>query len=358
MWGETEAQRATRMTEIREALAVTETLSDADRKALLGLGFLEFPKVITAHQGHRGSVKVDSLLVARRQFGMASDTLIALLDRFHDFSGTDAFHERRGRPAFERLLDEIQKELFAFSTLAHSVVDHCRSVQKLWNASDFDAQRESHFGSDGLHAFVTELRNALHHRRVFEAEWALRWDKAGEKSSHITLDKAELLDGMEWSVAAKTWLATAGDAIDVRALTTTYRARSDGFYAWYLDWCDKNLPAQIADYRELRRAQKAGLAQSHWNFMLREFLKRSVDPVPYLERYLSEEDHAKALSLPPHSTELVDYVIACIDDYGGCTDELREMAYKLFAVPGATWTPPTPVVVHATLIDGEGKPLG
>ncbi len=358
MWGETEAERATRVAEIREALAATETLSDNDRKVLLSLGFLEFPKVITAHQGHRGSVKLDSLAVARRQFGMACDALIALLDRFHDFSGTDAFHERRGRPAFDRLLDEIQKELFAFSTLAHSVVDHCRIVQKLWKAPDFDAQRKAHFGSDGLHEFVTELRNALHHRRIFETEWALRWDRAGEKSSHITFDKAELLDGMDWTVPARAWLAAADDTIDVRALTTAYRARSDAFYVWYLNWCDRNLPPQVADYRELRRAQKAELARSHWNFMLREFIKRDVDPMAYLERYLSEEAHAKALTLPPHSIALVDYVIGCVDDYDGCTNELREMAYKLFAVPGATWTPAPPIVVKARLVDAEGKPLG
>ena len=350
MYGDTEQKKEECIAAVRETLAGATELSDADKTALIQLNFMEFPRVITAHHGHKASAKLESLTVARAQFDMACATILEILDEFHAFSEGPGFHSPDNRATFNRIVARMRKELFTFSDLAHSVQDHARRVDKVWSSPDYAAKLIVHFGPDRLHNFVIALRNALHHVHVFDAEWVLRWNGAGEKSAHFNLKKFELLDEhSDWG-AAKPWLETAPAEIDVRALVTDYRARHAAFYDWYLGWCAANMPAEVAEYRALKLGHRQHLLRMEWDFLLREFLKRGVDPMAHLARFLTSEQAAEAQRLPPKSQTLADFVIECIDETGGCTPKLREMAYKLFDVPGATWEPPKPVIVNARLV--------
>lgn len=358
MYGETQAQKEKRIADIRAALADGATLSETDKKALIGLNFTEFPRVVTAHPGHRSSSKLESLTVAREMFQMACTDLLAILDEFHAFSDTPAFHSPDGRAQFNLLIARLRKELFTFSDLAHSVQDHCRRVQEIWNAPDFRAQLMRYFGDDRLHEFVIALRTALHHLHVFDAEWELRWGETEAKTSHFNLKKEELLNDHDGWGRGKPWLDAAPGKIDVRSLVTSYQARHTAFYNWYLGWTGAHLPADVAEYRELKLEQRRSLARMQWDFLVRQFLKRGVDPMEHLHKYLTADQAAKASQLPPKSQELADFVIACVDSTGGCTPELREMGYKLFDVPGATWEPPKPMMLHAKLVPMPGDAGG
>jgi hypothetical protein len=335
MFGDIEQEKEKRIATVREALAGATELTDADKTALIQSNFMEFSRVITAHRGHKASRKLESLTVARAQFDMACATILEILDEFHVFSDGPGFQSPDNRVPFNRIIDRMRKELFTFSDLAHSVQDHARRVDKVWSSPGYSAKLAEHFGSDRLHNFVIVVRNALHHLHVFDAEWALRWNDAGEKSAHFNLKKFELLEDHDDWGAAKPWLEAAPAEIDVRALVTDYRARHAAFYDWYLGWCAANMPAEVAEYRALKLGHRQHLLRMEWNFLLREFLKRSVDPMAYLARFLTSKQVAEAKRLPPKSQALVEFVIECVDETGGCTPELREMAYKLFDVPGA-----------------------
>lgn len=350
MYGDTKQEKDERIADIRDALAAASELSEADNAALIGLNFTEFPRVISAHRGHKSSGKLESLTVARAQFDMACATIVDILDEFHSFSDGPGFHSPDNRVRFSRIIDRMRKELFTFSDLAHSVQDHARRVDKVWASPDYAAKLVEHFGIDRLHNFIIALRNALHHLHVFDAEWALRWNEAGEKSAHFNLKKVELLDDHDDWGAAKPWLESAPDEIDVRALVTDYWTRHAAFYDWYLVWCADHMPSEVAEYRALKLGHRRHLLQMEWRFALREFLRRGVDPMAHLGKFLTSEQVAEAQLLPPKSQALADSVIGCVDETGGCTPELREMAYKLFDVPGASWEPPKPVTVHAKLV--------
>ena len=54
--------------------------------------------------------------------------------------------------------------------------------------------------------------------------------------------------------------------------------------------------------------------------------------MPHLPEYLTAEELDHAMKLPPRSQALADFVIACLDAYGGCDDAIRRNAYKLFGV--------------------------
>ncbi len=349
MYGETTAQKENRIADIRAALADGATLSDADKNALIRLNFTEFPRVITAHPGHRSSIKLESLTVARDQFEMACSDLLAILDEFHAFSDSPAFHSPDGKFQFELIIARLRKEVFTFSDLAHSVQDHCRRVQEVWNSPEFRAQLAHHFGDDRLHEFVIALRAALHHLFIFDAEWELRWGETGDKTSHFNLEKEELINDHDGWGRGMPWLNAAPDKIDVRLLVTRYQARHAAFYEWYLGWAGANLPPDVYEYRDLKLEQRRSLARMHWRFLLGEALKRGVDPIEHLEKFLTTGQIAQALKLPPKSRQLVDFAIACIDTTGGLTLELREMGYKLFDVPGAVWEAPQPIIFYAKL---------
>jgi hypothetical protein len=356
MYGETTAQKEKRIADIRAALASTPALSDDDKKALIGLNFSEFRQVISAHTGHRLNGKLESLTAAREQFDMACTDLLVMLEEFHAFSDTPMFGSPDGRVQIELIITRLRKELFTFSGLAHSVQDHCRLVQKVWNAPSFREQLAQHFGTDGLHEFVIALRNALHHLYVFDVAGELRWDSDGEKASRFNLTKEDLLnDHDEWR-NGKPWLDAAPDKIDMRSLVAAYQARHQAFYDWYLGWAAAHLPAEVAEYRELRLEQRRSLARSGWDFLLRQFLNRGINPIEHLNKYLTTDQVVLASKLPQKSKELVDFVITCVDTTGGCTPELREMGYKLFNVPGATWEAPKPpeVATKLVLIPGPG----
>lgn len=162
------------------------------------------------------------------------------------------------------------------------------------------------FGVDGLHDFVIALRNGLHHQRVFDAEWALRWSESGDRSSHINLKRNELLQkGGNWA-KGRTWLENAPEEIDARSLVAHYPAQTAKFYDWFLPWCESNVPAPVVEYREVRRQHGAWIARRQWSLALDMFVARGVDPMPYLPDYLTADELAVAIMLPAHSAELAD----------------------------------------------------
>lgn len=91
-----------------------------------------------------------------------------------------------------------------------------------------------------------------------------------------------------------------------------------------------------------------------WNFLLGEFLKHGVNPMEHLHKYLTSHQIVQATKLPPNSRQIADFTITCVDTTGGCTPELREMVYKLFDVPGATWEAPKSMIFNAKLIPPPG----
>ena len=111
-------------------------------------------------------------------------------------------------------------------------------------------------------------------------------------------------------------------------------------------WTAVHLPADVAEYREIKLEQRRSLARAHWHFLLHEFIKRGVNPMEHIHKYLTSDEIAAATKLPLRSRALADFAISCVDTTDGCTSELREMGYKLFDVPGAAWKAPQPIIFN------------
>lgn len=326
-----EALRQRRAAELRAMLQEAGPLSPEQKQAVVGVCFLDFPAVMRAHRGWKAHNTMESLVASLRLFRASTADLITLLDHFHTASEAPEYWYRVNAARADALETSILKEVVCLSELAHSVQDHCRRVQKVWSCPDF-AKHLSAFGDDGQHDFILQLRNAIHHVRMFEPGWELRWSEANERSSHYQFAKAELLEGLDDWGKGERYLQASPENIDVRDLVTEYSARHAKFYEAYLADCNAFTPEPVIECRDIIRTQQLGNLRASWRMLLDILIQRKIDPMAYLDRYLDSAQLAKAAKLPPKSAELIDFVIATIDTEGACDEATRKLAYRLFGV--------------------------
>ena len=196
------------------------------RQRLVWLFITDFMEVMKSHQGYNLELKHRSLQTTFNLFLRAQVDLICALDEFDRLSRSVEFLPRTNT-ARTRIQDKIRKELYCFSSLAHSLQDHCRRLSDDWNQSYIKAAIVRHFGDDGLHDFICGLRSALHHRQMAEADWTIK--KSGqEMTSHYDFDKSELLDIQKcWNANAKSYLSGCAKKVDIRELCVAYSERAE-----------------------------------------------------------------------------------------------------------------------------------
>lgn len=294
----------------------------------------DFIDAMRSHPGFSLDDKIRSLKTTLDLFKCSHRDLMAALDQFDEFSRSDEFHHRPSRPRHKELEDRIRKELYCFSSLAHSLQDHCRRVTSELMPKNFKERLEIYFGTDGLHDFLCGLRTAMHHRSMTEADWSLK--NSGQKmTSHYVLKRVELLLTESWNVKASQWLAGIGDEIDVRTLCDDYQQRVVSFYNWFSTEIEGHLTEAVKDYRTHWNAHMKRSVQMEWRLLLDIFskAKQRIDPYHHLGKYLTHEEIGEVHRLPMRSKEQVNYIISRVDEWGACNDEIRNAAYRLFGVP-------------------------
>jgi len=254
------------------------------------------------------------------------------LDEFDAFSRTDEFYHRSGRASHDIIEAKIRKELYCFSSLAHSLQDHCRRVKSEWLPAEFSVQLENYFGTDGLHDFVCGLRTAMHHRSMAEADWSLR-GSGPEMTSHYVLHRKELLTiERAWNERALRSIETMVDEIDVKVPSTEYRQRVANFYCWFFERVQQDMPPLVSDYRRCWNEHEIRSSRMNWSALLHIILEQKVDPYKHLPKYLTPPELDQAMSFVMRSREQVDFIISVVDERGACTDEIRAGVYRLFGV--------------------------
>jgi hypothetical protein len=148
------------------------------RRRLVWLFITDFMEVMKSHQGYNLELKHRSLQTTFNLFLRAKVDLVCALDEFDRLSRSGEFLPRTNT-ARTSIQDKIRKELYCFSSLAHSLQDHCRRLSHDWNGFYVRAALAKHFGDDGLHDFICGLRSALHHRQMAEAVPSRSWLELG-----------------------------------------------------------------------------------------------------------------------------------------------------------------------------------
>ena len=290
-------------------------------------------EILKHHRGYDLADKIRSLRTAKDLFEHSHEELICALSEFHNFTRTSSFYERAHRPEHRKLETKIRKEIYCFSSLAHSLPDQFRKLRSDWEPNNFAERMKAAFREDGLHDFICGLRNALHHRSMVEADWEIR-NSGSAATSHYVFAKDELVAvGRDaWNASGRKYLDNAPPEIDIGILVRDYFDRVREFYDWLLSESDNQAPAIVQDYRRLVRLHHQNSARQTYRFLIDQFLQRRVNPYDYLPKYLSVSELLQVDQLASNSREQVDLIIHFIDEYDACDDDLRSKIYSLFEV--------------------------
>lgn len=318
-------------TAVRDEIAAGKIPLSKEANGLLSkLTVLDVVEILEEHPGFLFHDKIEALSTALRLFIQAEQDLARSLDAFHAYSLGPDFMNKRTAEVADNLETAVRKELFTFAALAHSIVDHARSLKQIHPPIYYRKLME-YFGTSGIHDFIAGLRNGLHHQRMLRASWVTTASRT-EKTSRFTLKTRDLLRAHSWSAEAKHFMAQCGKEIDVGRVAKDYAPRVHGFYAWFIPAVEIEAGLSLLDYRACLRRRKGLAAVEVWRVLLDLAVRSKIDPYVHLQKILDVEQHKEALEFPSRSKAQVDFIISCIDEYDSCTEELRQMAYTLFAI--------------------------
>jgi hypothetical protein len=308
---------------------------------LLYISEEHFRDIMQGHPGFDLSEKRTSYEVS---FSILKQTVSDLQNAINDFArqalaDESALFTRQQAHTLEGIERRIQKELFAVTNAAASLVDHSRRVRKLLDLPEHDVQLQRCFGADGLHEFVVALRVLLHHLHMVEAGWNLTRGKT-ESTATFGLNRKLLLrviDRRRKNINKPDLVAqfvTAQSAnIDLKKIFGEYWARVQAFHVWFAEQIAAESLVSLRDYDQIIREKKNHSVRLWWNMLLGNWLRNwKVPPNPYnhLHKYLTEQQLAEVLALPRKSREQVDRIIAFVDEDNAISNELRLLAYELF----------------------------
>ena len=347
LWNELNGKQTQRAVAAREKLCQDIAASDVplpeELAALIERVFItELRKVMRFHRGYPLAERRDShrtsLSILRQCFG---DLQVAI-DSFETFALSDEWlrPDHRDRAAeFEKV---IQKELFATSNAAISLIEHARRLIALHPLPGYDAKRQEVFGKEGLHEFVTGLRILLHHIHIVEAGWTIIGASKGKSASAtFMLDREELERLIEehrkkfgaQHKLMKAYVEAQSKKIDIRKVFATYRARTEQFHEWMTAELDSDALGALRDYDALHLRKRKADKRMSWNGLLGNWLrnwKEPPNPHNHLHKFLTPEEIAEVNALPRNSKAQADRVIAAMDPEGAADDRIREQVYELF----------------------------
>lgn len=142
----------------------------------------------------------------------------------------------------EVVLLEIARCLLNYLASASALVDHTRNYINKYDANsklvvDYHERKRNDFVDQGLPQFVHGLRNHASHALLpvpFGNLQAYRANLDDEFSTEITiaLSKTALLRWPNWNSAAKDYLATLDENIDLVKVTNEYFSLVTNFHIW------------------------------------------------------------------------------------------------------------------------------
>ena len=307
---------------------------------LAQLSHQDVREVLVDHPGFKAWERLGSYRISLRVFERAVPDLLKAIEIF-GAAVEDDILSRRKQDELDDIESAIQKELFAVTNAAHSLVDHSESIQELVDIPGYKAKRTEFFGNDGMHEFVRGFRNVLHHRHMIKAGWYIEHHFEKGTRASFTVSRNEVRFFIEQSAHRRSkaeharilaYLSASPEVIDLKQVFEEYRRRVADFHAWYGEALASDSLIGLRDCERCLRESKNFGERTFWKAMLGNWLNWKEPPNPYdhLPRYLTPEEIAEVYRLPMQSEEQVDKVIEFLDTDHACDADLRNMAYRLF----------------------------
>jgi hypothetical protein len=195
--------------------------------------------------------------VAQSPGALLSDELAGVARSYRLFQGNArefaAFHGRfdtdatarlelwdvKNRKLFEAFLGEVDRLLHNYLAAASTLRDHTRRLWRQYPPADpaliaeYDQRVRDAFTESPLVQFVQRLRNYSTHSQLPVSRGRLAWTRDSGDQSTVELSKAKLLEWDGWNAAARDFLESSADEIDLRVVVSEYTAVADDFNQWF-----------------------------------------------------------------------------------------------------------------------------
>lgn len=341
-WKKQKDYEAERREKFRKALVVTPPpVPDKYVGLLVRLPDADFHDIMRDHPAYKLAQRCASYRTSLSIMELSHRDLMAAIDDFA-VKATDDDNDLLGplgKDALEVIERRIQKELFATTGAAASLVDHCRRVTDIIDFPERDAKLAEYFGSDGLHNFIKKLRNILHHVHSVEAGWNVHYEfRDGSKHASFRINKATLLrvvaDNYKGGerIALEAFINLWPEDIVLKGLFMEYRRRLLQFYEWFDAQLASESLVELRDYERIMLEKRKQSIRNTWNLLLAFGLqtKVPVDPHKHLPNHLPPEAIEEVNKLPRNSREQADLIIKIVDKENAVDDDLRKKVYELF----------------------------
>jgi hypothetical protein len=308
-----------------------------DKQLLLRIGYSspEFVQALTqAHPAREHELLVENV---DRAFGILEASRSALIDvagRFHARVEHNTLREDKLISA----LNEATKEVYVYSCASTSLVQAYRRLISGWPQlrEGYELLKAETILPAGVIAFVDELRDSNNHYGIIRAipTYSVqdRADTGKEIKSNFGFDRERILSSKDWNTKAKEFVRTQ-ESLEVLKIIDEHYGIVARFKRIFPHRLGIRSDKPFRDLKRIRYAQDLVGKRVWLGLMLQQALPKKLDPYEYLESWFSEEELEKIYSLPDHSSEQLEYMIALRDPLGFCDADTRETLYRLFSVP-------------------------
>ena len=294
-------------------------------------GFSAAYEAIREHPGFDLNERLKSLKATLGLFEKWGRRFQEDLARFNIEAHENGLMEPRRKSDLEGFERDFQEALYIYSNLAKSLVDQCHGMKK-YEVPGYE-EKKSAFPDDPVHRLIVELRNDVAHVVLFEPNWLLSSGRDGRRTSDMLIFPHQFRNTRKWNSLAREYLAQQTQGIQLAAIITQYSQKVAEFHRWFTIAISDFLGHQIADYLRCERYLHALGARAWWRLMLSQVvIQNKKDPFQYLDRYLNPAQRTEIDNLPHRSKAQVDRIIAMVDEFGCCDEELRTLAYRAFEV--------------------------
>src|SRR5438552_1946497 len=140
-----------RREKLRKVLAeASMPLSDKDIETLVGIPDRDFQYIIRGHPGYKLAHRRASYRTSLSVFELCLADLVAVIDEFSAQATADNrdIFDVRGKDQLKAIERRVQKEMFATTNAAASLVDHCRMVVRRVKIEGLREKLVECFGND------------------------------------------------------------------------------------------------------------------------------------------------------------------------------------------------------------------
>lgn len=296
--------------------------------------FIETREFIQSHHpGYIVYLELESIRLSLDVFLNSVADLIASINRFKGESAKPSFWHRPQRQFVEELKISIQRGVASSAMCAMTLVDHARRFSKHHPIAEYDNKVSQYFKNSQEHIFVQNFRNYIAHFKLSPANWMSTSSIQEGRKVFFLLSQNDLLKFDRWKPLAKEYICDNPDGVDVEQLFKQYSAKVAEFHNWIRSAVLETYGELISGYLHYQRLLNCFDARSYWRLILNEVvIPKRIDPYIHLDSYLTKQELVSVFSLPYRSKAQVDRIIELVDEYGACTEEIRDLVYRCFGV--------------------------